>query len=612
MQPYQEEYIANLREIARLTARKKASGQSFDAFLSELALNGEAARRIACRNNDLLREKLFPMLDHLPQATVEDLQDLQVFAGELMTWGKELDTGLFCQIHQALLNLARLNKDRNSMIRELYWLGMGCNSLYNKTIGLEVPGAEKYTSQMRLCFAEAAAYLKYFDEIPDTDTRGYILRSRANMSLGTFKTASEKIRLVKQTLQILQDADYRQTEPDLPWDRYLSMTHQQMAASISHSREQSMSPEDITDVMESVYIVYNTQFQEAAARGEQPPVRYAFPYNAIEYYCGLITLDTLLTRLEDLMDHADSTDYSANGMYALVSLPAFYCQYLQEYPDLVPRRTEYIASLYEKILQYVDAFPGTEKSEHLFLYLRQLSVTFLETDNSISYSTFMQKLMIRFAPETYIHSRIVAMAATAFCDMILEEDPSFFDDMEEVRYILDMSEKRHLLLDYAMESGTLHDVGKLNFMNLYSQTGRQWFKEEYEMAQLHTAVGNSYLSSRFSTRPYAAVAHGHHTWYDASRGYPESYKRLECPYRQMVDVIGLVDWLENVTNTAQLRIGVDKTFEDAIADAIALEGKRFSPLLTARLRDSQVAERLRQAFDAGFQDACRHLYEDAV
>lgn len=612
MQPYQEEYLANLNEITLLTVRKKADCQSFDAFMLELAQNGAKARRKTCRNNELLREMLFPMLDQLPQATEADLQDLQDFAGELMTWGKELDTGLFCQIHQALLNLARVSRNRNRMIRELYWLGIGRNSLYNKTTGLELPETEKYTSQMRLCFAEAAAYLKYFDEIKDTDTRGYILRSRANMSLGSFKTASEKIRLVKQTLQILQDADYQQKEPDLPWNRFVYMTHQQMAASLSYSKERVMSPEDIADVMESVYIVYSKQFQEAAARGEQPPARYAFPYNAIEYYCGLITLDELLTRLEHLMDQADPTDFSTDGMYAMISLPAFYCQYLQEYPDLIPRRTGYIASLYDKILDYMDAFPQNEKSEHLFLYMRQLSVTFLETDDSLSYSTFLQTLLIRFAPETYIHSRIVAVAATAFCDMILEEDPSFFDDMEEVRYILDASEKRHLILQYAMESGTLHDVGKLNFMNLYTQSGRQWFKEEYEMAQLHTTVGNSHLSSRFSTHPYAAVAHGHHTWYDASRGYPESYKRLECPYRQMVDLIGLVDWLENVTNTAQLRTGIDKTFDDAIADAIALEGKRFSPLLTTRLKDRQVAERLRQAFEAGYQDACRHLYEDAL
>lgn len=82
-----------------------------------------------------------------------------------------------------------------------------------------------------------------------------MLRSRANMSLGSFKSSGEKIRLVRDTLCIMQDESYRQTEPDLPWERYLYMTHQQMASSVSYSKEQVMSPEDMAWIIESAYIV---------------------------------------------------------------------------------------------------------------------------------------------------------------------------------------------------------------------------------------------------------------------------------------------------------------------------------------------------------------------
>ena len=46
-------------------------------------------------------------------------------------------------------------------------------------------------------------------------------------------------------------------------------------------------------------------------------------------------------------------------------------------------------------------------------------------------------------------------------------------------------------------------------------------------------------------------------------------------------------------------------------EAIALEGRRFSPLLTARLRDSGTAGRLQTALEAGWQAACRRMYDDA-
>ena len=127
----------------------------------------------------LLREGLFPVLDHIFDADQETLSELYDFAGQLLSGADELDGGLFCQIHRALLNLARLTKNRDKIIEELYWLGIGYYNICNKLVGLELSESRQYISQMRLCFAEAAAYIKYFDEIEDAQTRGYILRSRA-------------------------------------------------------------------------------------------------------------------------------------------------------------------------------------------------------------------------------------------------------------------------------------------------------------------------------------------------------------------------------------------------------------------------------------------------
>ena len=77
----------------------------------------------------------------------------------------------------------------------------------------------------------------------------------------------------------------------------------------------------------------------------------------------------------------------------------------------------------------------------------------------------------------------------------------------------------------------------------------------------------------------------------------------------MVDVIGLVDWLENVTNSAQLYTGIERSFQEAVEEAIELEGRRFSPLLTARLRDQEAADLIQEAFAEGSREACRRVYE---
>jgi len=610
MQPYQEEYITNSKEIVSLTDQRESEDCSFDSYAARLLRDKARREEIAARNMELLRHGLTPTMEHLWEASEQDLEDLRAFASALLDGRTELDAGLFCQIHQSLLSLARQKRDRPGIIRELYWLGIGRHSICsNELVGLDPPVTDHYISQMRLCFAEAAAYLKYFDEIEDSDTRAYILRATANRALGVFRSVSERTRLLKRAMEICQDKSYQEMAPELPWDRYLQAIHNLMASSISYNKDRAMTPQNVADIMESVQIVYSRQVQAAKERGTRLPLRHSFHYYAIEHYCGIYDLNYLLTKMECLMDTADPADFSTEGMYGLISLPAFYCQYLQEYPEQVADREMYIAGMYRRMLSYVAAFPAQSESATLFLYLRQLSYTFVETENSVPYGEFFQKVLIRFAPTVYIHSRIVGEAAKAFCALILDEEPDFFDDIGFIRAIEDPAEKRAAVLDYAEGCGSFHDAGKINFLDLYDHTARQWFESEYELAHLHTVAGWSLLRSRPSTSRYAPAALGHHAWYDGTRGYPETYKRLEHPERQMVDMIGLVDWLVDVTDTERVHTGIEMTFDQAIEGAIALEGRRFSPLLTVRLRDRWVAEQIRSGMEKGRWVAYRQMYE---
>ena len=231
----------------------------------------------------------------------------------------------------------------------------------------------------------------------------------------------------------------------------------------------------------------------------------------------------------------------------------------------------------------------------------------METSRSLPYGLFLQKLIFRFAPEIYLHSQAVGAAAAALCRQIAGEEPGFFDDIPAVREISDPQEKLREIQRLALASGQFHDVGKINFTSLYANNGRQWFEEEHEMSRLHPVTGAKLLADRPSTSPYADAALGHHAWYDGSRDC--AYRRLECASRQMVDVVALVDWLENVTGTAVLYTGIEMSFDEAVQEAIRLEGRRFSPLLTALLRERQTAELIRSALDQSRRETAAEMFE---
>ena len=613
VRPYQEEYLDNLRRFDALFQRRQSGELDLEAYTARARADRAELLRLSRRNMELLRRELFPSMEGLYGWDPQQVAELEDFSFKLYDGRAELDVGLFCQIHQALLGLARFNGDRDAVIRELYWMGMGRNALNSKLVGLPLDATWDYTLRMRQCFTEAAEYLRDFDSIDSTETRGFILRSRANISLGRFPTPGEKTRLLKDTLKILQDKHYQELAPDLPWDRFIYLTHQNMASSISHSREKVMSPEEVASIMSSAVIVYQGRYEVGQRLHQQPAARPAFGYHALEFYCGLSTLDDFLTRLEELLDGASASDYSPNGMYTMISLPAFYSQYLSQYPDAIAPREEYLQGLYRRMLDYADAYPGDLGEHSLFLYLRQLCFTFIETEGGVPYSEFLLKLLLRFAPEVYRHSHLVGEGARALSAALLEDDPAYFDGIGFIREITDPEYKRAAVLDYAMGCGLFHDAGKISVIELCSRTARQWLDEEYEMARFHTLSGRILLESRTSTSRYAPVALGHHAWYNGgSQSYPDAYRRPDCPERRMVDVIALVDWIEVRLNSAHMYRLEAKPFDQVVQEAVRLGGTRFSPRLAGLLRDKKTAERLGEALEAGERNAYRKMYEAAM
>ena len=121
MEPYQKEYLENLRQFATLSQRERPGKLSRQEYTAQMEENRAQILRLKKRNMELLRSHLFPTLDNLFAAGPDKVKELEEFSFQLYNGQKELDVGLFGQIHQALLTLARQKQDLNAMIRELYW-----------------------------------------------------------------------------------------------------------------------------------------------------------------------------------------------------------------------------------------------------------------------------------------------------------------------------------------------------------------------------------------------------------------------------------------------------------------------------------------------------------
>ncbi len=601
MQPYQEEYIKNCQTIRTLSALHTVRSLPFDEGFSMLLENLRQARKLSQRNTYLLMEFLLPLLDNLYGQKKAVLLELEAFADALIAAPQVLDVSLACQIDEALLSCARQRKNRETVIRMLYKVGMARHGYWQMLFGNKTAPVEKYVFPMQYCFMEASSYLKYFDEFESEETKGYILRSLANLYLGNHRDWRERLRCVRHTMQVFSDERYRASAPGLPWDKYVFTIHRQMVSVLPHGKVMGgVAPDEVVDIMESAHIIYAEQYEKARKEGRSVRAEGLVTYYALERNCGLLSNEKFFRALEELLDEVDVTKYDADMEYKIVAMPAYYVVYLSDgMKELVEPRKDYITSLYKRMLRYVKAMPPEQVTSRTSMRCLLNMSSFIEIEGGVTYGAMALAFLAILAPDLYAHSHVVGEMARAICQTICAEEPGFFDDIPDFSALSEGEEKRKAISEYAYGAGMLHDIGRLNFVGLYSHAGRQMLHREEELLELHSNLGQTWLAGWASTRRYADIALGHHRWYDGSDGYPEEYHRGECPYRAMVDVISLADFLDRDEDDDAYILVHAPAFRDRLSEAEGLAGRRFSPMVTGWLRDQTLVKRLEELYRNG-------------
>ena len=594
MLPYQEEYVRNVREAVELSGYAQGAQAPFEQWHEERLRANARIAELKRRNTQLLSEELFPTLDALHSAPQQTLDELTAFADALLDWKVNLDPGVYVTIHDALLSLYRVRRDRNAIIRELYKLGMGLYYQRRAVMGVDFDTARSFYFENEMVFAEAASYFRHFEEIGDEETQGYIIRSIANIAL-CVRDPKRKIAASGKVLQIVRDPHYREVAPGLPWDRYLRSTHQQMSVNRTSLSRGNMSQEELSLVLDSCYEVFKPEQLSG-----NPSVRWLWPYYEMEYNCGYVDLKTTLDRMERLIEDTPSNQHDMSGLYGCVQLPLQYGELLRKNPKYLEdhERRAFLIRAYEKLERNLMTFPK-ENIDDSYYYTTSLVFTnYFETEGVPSYRELTTQLIMRDEGESYIRARRAGALLKCLCSALLRNDPAFFDDIPFIQE-LPAEEKEVAVLSYAQDCAMFYDYGLYQTSLPHVRT-RDLFENEYRMYRLHPIAGRDTLSNYAEMRRCADVAWGHHGTYNGLQGYPDDYERTSSPYRQMTDAAALVSWIM-AHNTNDLSALLPEIF--------AQEGKRFSPLVTACLNDPHTLAELQAALTADDTPYYREIWE---
>lgn len=570
MQRYQIQYIENLKEIVSLTDLYSYQTSDFDDWYQHQLETRKRISQLKEENIRLLNDSFFPVLDDLHNASDADIKELEDFSDQLMDWQSNLDCGVYLQIHDALLSLYRIRKDRNGIIRELYKVGIGLYYQNRMLQGMEPERTRRYQFENEMIFTEGGSYLKFFEEIEDEQTKGYIIRSLANIAITAFDR-KKRVAISSRILKILQDKNYRKMAPNLPWDVFLRRSYQQMSANRDVLSKGSFSKEELTEILEACQIVF-----EPEKDNEKPNIRWLWPYYEMEYSCGFVDLQTTMNRMEQLIVDTPYDQYDDSGLCGNIQLPIYYGRLIRDNPSL-QKKQKYVSFLhdaYQKMMKTIMSFPLEEFRDYFRYTVALVTTNYLEIDGVDSYESVISQLIRKLSGISYIRFLRVGEIMKLYCETIYEQESDFFDDIPFLKAINDPVKKKETLLQYAQKCGLYYNFGLLTMNMDRLRASRNLFEREFEIYKLHTTYGYDMLRTRESSRIYADIAFGHHCYYNEAGGFPEEYIRNNSDYRKMTDVLSLAIYLAD---------SFDGDFTILLSEIFKEEGKRFSPMVSSYL-----------------------------
>ncbi len=527
METWQQAYLDHIARISFL--RKMPSGSSPAEMQTAVRNCQEEIRLLALENAALIREHLFPVLESIVRADDQTITELQAFAQRLTGSGRP-DSNLALHIHESLLTAARRRHDRDLLIRELYECGLW--SFYFLDNSLAGTAPPKYRKKIRLYFQEGASYLRVYDEIENTQTRGYIHRCMGNIALSySQQEPLPKLEAINASLRILTDPSYHAKTPDLPWDRLVYSSHQERTTLLHYLRSVEATPEIASQVLESAQIVRNVQEERVRKQGIPLEPRWQYVYAGALFFSGITDIRTYLDTLIAISSSVPDNDYTGNGLFGSASIVAFFMDALNTYGSSV--REEYspqLTRLLRKAVRYMENAIRNPDCNDLYSQMEKLMQSFIEVSGGMCFRELFHALVPLGDRDLYIHSVISGKLCRWLAQLVRKEAPQL---------LAGLPEEESVLLELAEDAGLFHDVGLLLYPRNYITPIRLRLRPEEELRQLHTLYGWKLLQEHTSTRRCAWAALGHHQY----SGYPEEYHREEDPTPVLTDLTVLADYL---------------------------------------------------------------------
>ena len=585
-------YVENLNAACGLVKPQVTPGMSEEQIIETIRSGAERLFRIHQENDGILQEILFSKTAET--LAPKEAEQLSALADELFSYNRSPDTGVAYRIHKLLYEYGEFHQDVDRMIRELYHQGITILYL-NVSAGDGKKGL--FDDLMEKYFSAGAAYLDRYGEIGNGQTRGYIIRCLGNLKHvvrdleedGSGRSPEEieweeYMKCFNRTMDVVNSSDYRQMNPEIPWDSFAYTMHYDRTKFLANLRtEEAPSPMIAQGVLESAEYVYRHQEAAAKAKNRGRGGRTRYVHGAARYHAGLLSVEELVDTLFEMCESSDLGDFSGDNIWVLMYTPEYLMYYTGEMPEEKRQAVQArLQGALDKQQEFLFRLPRNEYALQVTRILQLTAGYMVNHDKN-----FCQRVLdyiLACHPPTFVHSKVVGLLTRWFCRRLAQVRPELLEGTFGLESIDEASGNLETLLELAYQSGLRHDLGKcmlLNYIGLYS---RRLLDEEFACIKQHAVFGCRLLEA-IGMEEMAMAAHYHHSSFDGAGGYPRHERECPASVRVIVDIITVVDSLDAGTDDVGRSYAAAKSYERLVEELRAGKGTRYAPHVVELLDD---------------------------
>lgn len=615
-------YVEIMTWIKELSSPSIETLENADAYRLTMLCNFMRIGELSRINAEILDTYYFPDILSNELLSDEMVESFRHFSCELVNAFslKNVDLPMAYVQAMRLLRDAEAKRDDVLIIRALDDVVVACYAMMDIMLRI-APCSDAYYRYRDEGLAAAMRIIKLlepsrFTRLPNEETKETVLINaryirvlfEGDDRIGDEEYNEQVLQLMRQALLLAENVFYKSQVPSYNWLYHNLRTLEYISSLTDHNNLRGCTPAQIREINEYTHrmielVDENPDYFDTFLDKKNLEV-YRLR-NA--YLAGETTLPTYRQELLALYHSYDKTQFLLNSNLRALHTAYEYILTLDDY-TLTPEQEIALKALYDGMIAYMHQLPKTTSLSYMISCFSDVLKTYREIPDGMDFETFGLNLMAAIHPPTYVHSVSVADFSTCLTRHLLEKDPALFVGMPGYNTVEDVKEGAGEIIDFVYHAALCHDFGKLIVIDAIMTYGRRLLESDLEMIRVHPAIG-AYMLNRFEkTRPYAAVAQGHHRWYDNSDGYPDDFDMVHSPYRTVISIVACADCLDASTDAVGRSYKKGISLDQYLTELHAGSGTRYAPYLSELLADCDVRADIERILATGRDKNYREVW----